>query len=74
MAKYQSKDFVSEWYRIDDRELPLICEALDLLIEKADLSDKEIYIADELRCDLINAKSDSKNMKKLIEKWKNAAV
>tara|TARA_R110002012_G_scaffold279841_1_gene468254 strand:- start:4269 stop:4493 length:225 start_codon:yes stop_codon:yes gene_type:complete len=74
MAKYKKEDFVSEWYRINDRELPLICEALDLLLETETLNDHETYVADELRADLINSKTDSIEMKKLLKKWQNGSI
>ena len=74
MAKYKIEDFVSEWYRINDRELPIICEALDLLLESDSLNDLETYVADELRADLINAKTDSVAMKKLLKEWENGSI
>ncbi len=58
MAKYKEKDFRSEWYRINAKELAIVCEALDLLLESETLNDLETYVADELRADLINSNYD----------------
>jgi len=58
MAKYKEKDFRSEWYRINAKELAIVCEALDLLLESETLNDLETYVADELRADLINSNHD----------------
>jgi len=58
MAKYKEKDFRSEWYRINAKELAIVCEALDLLLESETLNDLETYEADELRADLINSNYD----------------
>jgi len=74
MAKYKKEDFVSEWYRINDRELPLICEALDMLIDANAHTDSELYTAEELKYDLINAKADSIGMRKLLKKWQNGSI
>lgn len=74
MAKYKQKDFRSEWYRINAKELAIVCEALDLLLETESLNDLETYVAEELRADLINAKADSVAMKKLLNGWKNGSI
>lgn len=58
MAKYKKEDFRSEWYRINAKELAIVCEALDLLLESETLNDLETYVADELRADLINSNYD----------------
>jgi len=58
MAKYKEKDFRSEWYRVNAKELAIVCEALDLLLESETLNDLETYVADELRADLINSNYD----------------
>mgnify|MGYP005990358111 CR=1 FL=1 len=58
MAKYKEKDFRSEWYRINAKELAIVCEALDLLLESETLNDLETYVADELKADLINSNYD----------------
>ena len=58
MAKYKEKDFRSEWYRINAKELAIVCEALDLLLESETLNDLETYVADELRADLIDSNYD----------------
>jgi hypothetical protein len=58
MAKYKEKDFRSEWYRVNAKELAIVCEALDLLLESETLNDLETYVADELKADLINSNYD----------------
>jgi len=58
MAKYKEKNFRSEWYRINAKELAIVCEALDLLLESETLNDLETYVADELKEDLINSNHD----------------
>lgn len=67
MAKFDEKDFRSEWYRINAKELAIVCEALDLLLETKTLNDLEAYVAEELKADLINSNADHIALEKIIK-------
>ncbi len=67
MAKFDEKDFRSEWYRINAKELAIVCEALDLLLETKTLNDLETYVAEELKADLINSNADHIALEKIIK-------